>query len=278
MPRALAFCPLLLVNLARLVRTRWTSGPQSRRARRDVRHEFHRAPRSGRPVQCGEDDAAALAVLHTAPHRLPRRRDEVRADVAGLLVDGDQGVEGRALVGGENYKSLPGCWHGRDDGIYQGLCNVGALWSPGAAQVLRTTNYPRRATTMALPIDTARLVTVLPATVVAAAAEYGPEVNGQRQRIEGGQGRDKTTGLPIWNVDVVIVSGDGSPAIMARVKVISAEAPDLSGAAPFSPVVLRDLVATPYLPNGARKVETSWKCSGIDVMAPSVSARRSDAA
>lgn len=131
---------------------------------------------------------------------------------------------------------------------------------------------------MALPIDSTRLQAVLPATEVVAVPDYGPEVNGQRQRIEGGQGRDKVTGVPMWNVSVLFVHGDGTPPELARVKVVSYEAPDLSGAAPFSPVFLQNLTATAWI--DGRKVSYSYKCTGVDIMAPSVTAqaRKSDAA
>jgi hypothetical protein len=121
----------------------------------------------------------------------------------------------------------------------------------------------------AIPIDQTRATVLLAGPDVVAAPDYGPEdAQGKRKKIDGAQGRDKATGLPVWQINVIIMY-PGAPET-ARVKVAAAvnPAPVLAGLAPLSPVTLVDFTGTPY---GDGKV--SYRATGVEV--PVSAGRRS---
>ena len=111
-----------------------------------------------------------------------------------------------------------------------------------------------------IPVDTTRITTVLAHDQADAVAEYK-----DGNRVEGAQGTDPDTGLPMWAVHVLFMVV-GQPPVLAKVKCVSVVAPVLDGVAPFTPVNLVGLTARPYLPKGSTRVETSWKCTGVDVL------------
>ena len=80
------------------------------------------------------------------------------------------------------------------------------------------------------------------------------------------QERDKETGLPVWQVDVM----DFDPEARERtfkVKIISAEQPvppDALPGTPVRPVVLEGLTVTPYIKDGKfPKVAYSLRATGL---------------
>ncbi len=80
------------------------------------------------------------------------------------------------------------------------------------------------------------------------------------------QERDKVTGLPVWQVDVM----DFDPEARERtfkVKIISAEQPvppDALPGTPVRPVVLEGLTVTPYIKDGKfPKVAYSLRATGL---------------
>jgi hypothetical protein len=81
------------------------------------------------------------------------------------------------------------------------------------------------------------------------------------------QSKDKTTGLPVWVVDVI----DADPQARdktARVKVVAADQPVLpaapAGVVPFVPVEFTGLTVTPYVNQGGR-LAYSLKATAVRV-------------
>ena len=80
------------------------------------------------------------------------------------------------------------------------------------------------------------------------------------------QSRDKATGLPLWQVEVI----DADPEARVRtfkVKIVAAEQPSLpqgSAGQPFVPVEFAGLAVTPYV-NPAGRLAYSLKATGVRV-------------
>jgi hypothetical protein len=78
------------------------------------------------------------------------------------------------------------------------------------------------------------------------------------------QSKDKATGLPLWQVDVI----DADPAARdkrARVKIAAADQPVLpaaTGGLPFVPVEFTGLTVTPYVNQGGR-LAYSLRATGV---------------
>ncbi len=81
------------------------------------------------------------------------------------------------------------------------------------------------------------------------------------------QSKDKATGLPLWQVDVI----DGDPAARdktVRVKVTATDQPVLppaAGGLPFVPVEFAGLTITPYVNQGGR-LAYSLKATSVRVV------------
>jgi hypothetical protein len=81
------------------------------------------------------------------------------------------------------------------------------------------------------------------------------------------QSKDKTTGLPLWQVDVI----DGDPQARdktARIKVAASDQPVLPAPAaglPFVPVEFAGLTVTPYVSQAGR-LAYSLKATGVRVV------------
>jgi hypothetical protein len=78
------------------------------------------------------------------------------------------------------------------------------------------------------------------------------------------QSKDKTSGLPLWQVDIIDPDPDAREKTV-RVKVAAAEQPVLpasTAAVPFIPVELAGLTVTPYVSQAGR-LAYSLKATGV---------------
>jgi len=80
------------------------------------------------------------------------------------------------------------------------------------------------------------------------------------------QARDKETGLPLWQVDVMDFDPDARERLF-KVKIAAAVQPvppDAIAGAPIRPVVLEGLTITPWIKDGARpKIAYSLRATGM---------------
>ena len=89
------------------------------------------------------------------------------------------------------------------------------------------------------------------------------ERSGKDNRV---QARDKTTGLPVWQVDVMDFDPDARERTF-RVKVaapVQPVPPEAVAGVPVRPVVLEGLTVTPYIKDGPRpKIAYSLRATGL---------------
>ncbi|SIC45795.1 plasmid replication, integration and excision activator [Mycobacteroides abscessus] len=86
------------------------------------------------------------------------------------------------------------------------------------------------------------------------------------------QARDRDTGLPMWQVEVL----DGDPAAPKRSRTVTVKfaaptqptAPTNSSGTPFTPVVLEDLVALPYIERSGDFSRIAWSFRASGMKAP----------
>ena len=80
------------------------------------------------------------------------------------------------------------------------------------------------------------------------------------------QARDKDTGLPMWQVEVLDFDPQARDKTF-RVKIAAAVQPvppEQSGTVPVRPVVLEGLTVTPYIKDGNRpRIAYSLRCTGL---------------
>ena len=80
------------------------------------------------------------------------------------------------------------------------------------------------------------------------------------------QARDKETGLPLWQVDVMDFDPDARERLF-KVKIaapVQPVPPDAIAGAPIRPVVLEGLTITPWIKEGARpKIAYSLRATGM---------------
>ncbi len=79
------------------------------------------------------------------------------------------------------------------------------------------------------------------------------------------QARDKVSGLPLWQVDVMDFDPEARERTF-RVKIAAAVQPvppDAVAGVPVRPVVLEGLTITAYVKEGTNRVAYSLKCTGL---------------
>ena len=100
---------------------------------------------------------------------------------------------------------------------------------------------------------------------VTSAAEFNKNAAPSAARV---QARDKDTGLPLWQVDVMDLDPDARERTF-RVKVVSAVQPvppDAIAGTPLRPVYLENLQILAWLPKEEQKnpkIQYSAKCTGL---------------
>jgi hypothetical protein len=95
-------------------------------------------------------------------------------------------------------------------------------------------------------------------------AEFNPSATASAVRV---QARDKDTGLPVWQVDVMDLDPEARERTF-KVKVVSAVQPvppDAISGTPLRPVYLENLQILAWLPKNVPypKIQYSVKCTGL---------------
>ncbi len=101
-------------------------------------------------------------------------------------------------------------------------------------------------------------------SAVTSAAEFNPSADASAVRV---QARDKDSGLPVWQVDVMDLDPEARERTF-KVKVVSAVQPvppDAIAGTPLRPVYLENLQILAWLPKNTPqpRIQYSVKCTGL---------------